>query len=91
VVDGEYIERNAGESTPYFNLNLRVSRSFRIGSTATMEAIAEGFNVTNHVNVVTRNTVFGTGVYPTNPVPTFGTVTAVGDPRVFQFAARLRF
>jgi hypothetical protein len=90
IVDGEYIERNAGESTPFFSLGLRVSRSFRIGPT-TVEGMAEGFNLTDHTNVVSRNTNFGTGAYPTNPLPTFGQVTAVGDPRSFQFAARLKF
>ena len=90
IVDGDYIERNAGESTPFFSLGLRVSRSFRIGPT-TVEGMAEGFNLTDHTNVVSRNTNFGTGAYPTNPLPTFGQVTAVGDPRSFQFAARLKF
>jgi Carboxypeptidase regulatory-like domain/TonB dependent receptor-like, beta-barrel len=90
IVDGEFIDRNAGESTPYFSLGLRVSRSFRIGPT-TVEGIAEGFNLTNHTNVVSRNTNFGTGTYPTNPLPTFRQVTAVGDPRSFQFAARVKF
>ena len=56
-----------------------------------LEALAEGFNLTNHVNVVTRNTNFGAGAYPTNPSPTFGQITAVGEPRSFQFGARLRF
>ena len=90
IVDGEFIDRNAGDSTPFFSLGLRVSRSFRAGPT-TIEGIAEGFNLTNHTNVVSRNTNFGSGAYPTNPSPTFGQVTAVGDPRSFQFAARLKF
>jgi hypothetical protein len=41
--------------------------------------------------VVTLNGVFGTGVYPTNPLPTFGQITAVNDPRSFQVALRLGF
>ncbi len=56
-----------------------------------MEALAEGFNLTNHVNGVSLNGTFGTGAYPTNPSPTFKQVTAVGDPRGFQFALRLAF
>ena len=51
----------------------------------------EDFNLTNHANVVTRNTVFGTGPYPTNPLPAFGQVTAVGEPRSLQVSARVRF
>jgi hypothetical protein len=90
IVDGEFIPRNAGESAPWFTLGLRVSRAFRVGA-ATIDGIVEGFNLTNHTNVVSRNTNFGPGAYPTNPLPTFGQVTAVGDPRSFQFAARVRF
>jgi hypothetical protein len=90
IVDGEFIERNAGVSTPFFSLGLRVSRSFRVGST-TVDGIVEGFNLTNHTNVVSRNANFGSGAYPANPLPTFGQVTAVGDPRSVQFAARVKF
>ena len=90
IVNGEFIERNSGESTPFFTVGLRVSRSFRVGPT-TLDGIVEGFNLTNHTNVVARNTNFGSGAYPTNPSPTFNQVTAVGDPRAFQFAARVKF
>ena len=91
IVDGEFIDRNAGEGTAFFSLGARVSRWFRIAGRVQLEVLAEGFNMTNHVNVVTRNTNFGTGTYPTNPLPTFGQITAVGDPRSFQFGARVRF
>jgi hypothetical protein len=56
-----------------------------------LEALAEGFNLTNRRNVVTRNANFGAGAYPTSPSPAFGQVTAVGDPRSFQFGLRVRF
>jgi outer membrane receptor protein involved in Fe transport len=91
IVDGEFISRNAGIGSDFFSLNARVSREFRITSRLQVEALAEGFNLTNHVNVLTRNTNFGTGEYPTNPLPTFGRVTAVGDPKTFQFGLRVRF
>ena len=51
----------------------------------------EAFNLTNRRNDLTRNRNFGAGAYPTNPSPTFGQITAVGDPRSFQFALRLKF
>jgi hypothetical protein len=91
IVDGEFIPRNSGEGTAFFSLGARVSRSFPIGERVQLELLAEGFNLTNRANVVTRNTNFGPGAYPTNPLPTFGQVTAVGDPRSFQFGARVRF
>jgi hypothetical protein len=91
IVDGEFIPRNSGEGTAFFSLGARLSRSFPITERVQLELLAEGFNLTNRANVVTRNTNFGPGAYPTNPSPTFGQVTAVGDPRAFQFGARVRF
>jgi hypothetical protein len=43
------------------------------------------------VNALTRNATFGPGSYPTSPVATFNQVTAVGEPRTFQFGLRLTF
>ena len=77
-MNGEFIERNAGVGSNYFSLNARVSRSFQLTGRLELEGILEGFNLTNHRNVVTRNTNFGPGAYPSNPLPSFGQVTAVG-------------
>ena len=91
IVDGEFIDRNAGVGTAFFSLGARVSRSFRVTNRVQFELLAEGFNLTDRANVVTRNTNFGPGAYPTNPSATYGQITAVGDPRSFQFGARVRF
>ncbi len=91
IVDGEFIERNAGEGTPFFNLTARVSRAFHLTERWKLELLAEGFNLTNHRNVVTRNTNFGPGAYPTNPAANYGQITAVGESRSVQFGARVRF
>jgi carboxypeptidase family protein/TonB-dependent receptor-like protein len=91
IVAGEFIPRNAGESSPFFTFNARVSRTFPVKGRVQLEMLVEGFNLTNHVNVVTRNTNFGAGAYPTNPSPGFGQITGVGEARSFQFAARVRF
>jgi outer membrane receptor protein involved in Fe transport len=91
MVDGAFIDRNAGVGTAFFTLSARVSRNFRLTSRLQLEILAEGFNLTDRANVVTRNTNFGPGAYPDNPSPTYGQITAVGDPRAFQFGGRLRF
>jgi len=91
IVDGEFIDRNSGEGSPFFSLNARVSYTFHAAGRWQFEVLAEGFNLTDHVNVVTRNTNFGAGAYPTSPAPTFNQITAVGDPRSFQLGLRLRF
>jgi hypothetical protein len=91
IVDGEFIARNSGVGDEFFTMGLRVSRTFRIGNALTMEALAEVFNLTDTVNEVARNGNFGAGAYPTSPAATFNQVTAVGDPRSWQLALRLRF
>jgi outer membrane receptor protein involved in Fe transport len=91
IVNGEFIARNAGVGSDFLSLNMRLSRAFRLSGRVQLEALVEGFNLTNHQNVLTRNGNFGAGSYPTNPSPTFGQITAVGETRSFQFGARIRF
>ena len=42
IVNGEFIERNAGEGTPFFTLSARVSRTFRIGDRWQFEVLGRG-------------------------------------------------
>src|SRR5205085_4013310 len=91
IVNGAFIERNAGEGPDFFSLGARVSRTFAVGAGARIEAIAEGFNITNRTNVVSLNGNFGSGAYPSAPAATFGQITAVNDPRAFQLAVRVSF
>ena len=85
------IPRNAGIGSNFFTLNLRASRSFRIGANVRLEGLIEAFNVTDRVNPLTRNNTFGPGSYPSSPVPSFNTITAVGDSRTLQLGARFTF
>jgi hypothetical protein len=87
----EFISRNAGTGSDFFTIGLRVSRSFRLAGRSRIEGLIEAFNLTDRVNPITRNTTFGPGSYPSNPVSSFNTVTAVGDPRTLQFGVRLTF
>ncbi|HXD74183.1 MAG TPA: carboxypeptidase regulatory-like domain-containing protein [Vicinamibacterales bacterium] len=91
IVDGAFIDRNAGDGPDFFSLNARVSRTFRVHRRARLELIAEAFNLTNRTNVVALNGNFGAGAYPSAPSPAFGQVTAVGDPRSLQLGARVGF
>lgn len=90
-VNGAYIRRNAGTGSDFFNVNARLSRAFTFTERLRLEALAEAFNLLNHRNNLTKNGVFGTGAYPASPSATFGRVTAVNDPRGFQFALRVHF
>ncbi len=91
LVNGAFIERNAGVGSDYFSLNTRLSRSFPIGGRARIETVVEAFNLTNRRNDLTRNGNFGAGAYPANPSSTFDQITAVADPRTFQLALRVKF
>jgi hypothetical protein len=91
TVNGAFISRNAGTGFDFVNLNARLSRTFRLTERVRLEGIVEGFNLLNRVNGVTRNGTFGSGVYPTNPLPTFGQTLSVSDPRTLQLALRLMF
>jgi hypothetical protein len=91
IVNGAYIGRNVGEGNDYFALSARLSRSFKLTERVHLETIAEAFNALNHRNNLTRNGTFGSGAYPANPLPAFGQITAVQDPRSLQLALRLRF
>jgi hypothetical protein len=85
------IPRNAGKGSNFFTVSLRVSRSFRLSGGARVDGLVEAFNLTDRVNPITRNTTFGSGSYPSNPVSSFYTVTTVGDPRTIQFGMRFTF
>jgi outer membrane receptor for Fe3+-dicitrate len=91
LVNGAFIARNAGTGSDFFSVSAKVSRVFRVRGRVNVEAAAEVFNLTNRLNVVTRNTNFGAGTYPDSPAGAFGQITGVGEPRAFQFGARVRF
>ena len=85
------IPRNAGKGSDFFTVSLRVSRGFRLSGGSRIEGLIEAFNLTDRVNPITRNPTFGPGSYPSNPVSSFNTVTAVGDPRTIQLGVRVTF
>jgi hypothetical protein len=87
----EFIPRNSGTGSDFFSLGLRVSRGFQLPGGSRIEGLLEAFNLTNRSNPLTRNNTFGSGSYPLNPLASFNTVTAVGDPRTLQFGVRVSF
>jgi outer membrane receptor protein involved in Fe transport len=91
IVNGAFIPRNFGIGPDFISLNLRLSRSFKLGNRLRAEGLLEAFNVTNRVNVVTVQGNFGPGAYPSNPSSNFGQPTAVGDPRALQLGFRVQW
>jgi hypothetical protein len=91
VANGDFIGRNVGQGLDFFNLNVRLSRSFHLSERLRLDGIAEMFNALNHTNGVTLNGTFGPGAYPGSPLATFRQITAVAEPRSIQLALRLTF
>lgn len=91
TVNGLFIDRNVRTGADFLNVNVRLSRVFRLTERLKAEVLGEAFNSMNHRNNLTYNGVFGAGAYPLSPSATFGQVTAVNDPRVLQIALRLKF
>ena len=89
--NGVFINRNAGTGFDFFTVGLRASHKFKISERWNIEPIAEAFNLLNHFNGLTKNGVWGTGAYPTNPSAAFDQTTAVNDPRSLQLALRIGF
>lgn len=94
------IERNTFRLPYSFNVDLRISRRFRLSETANLEFFAEGFNIFNRVNITNVNTraysVTGTAAAPTLTFdPVFGVPSEAGNSifreRQIQFAARIQF
>ena len=83
-----FIGRNTGTGPDFFSVNARLSRTFHARGRVRIEAMAEGFNVTNRQNVLTYNGNFGGGSYTGGFVPA---ITALGDPRALQLALRASF
>src|SRR5262249_49312762 len=91
MVNGAFISRNANSGFDFFNINARLSRTVKPSENVRLEATLEAFNLLNHVNGVALNGAFGTGTYPTSPLPTFKQITAVADPRTLQLGLRFSF
>jgi hypothetical protein len=85
------IPRNSGKLPATSTVDVRVSRSFALGSVVRSEAIFEVFNLFNRTNFTDVNNVFGAGVYPDQPLQTFGQFTQAGPPRQAQLAVRVKF
>ena len=65
------------------NADLMIGNTFRLTERMQVEFRAEAFNISNTPPLNDPNGSFGS--------PAFGTITSAGNPRDFEFAAKLRF
>ena len=81
--------RNIYGGPAVFNMDANLSKSIKLGERQRLDGRFEMFNVTNHFNVTSINSVLGLDV--NHPVATFGRPTATAFGRQFQFSARYSF
>ncbi len=78
---------NAGHNSlrgpGYFNVDVAVSREFKVYERLTLYTRAEAFNVLNHPNFMLPNANISAS--------TFGQITTANDPRILQAAVKLIF
>ena len=94
---GAYNVRVAGS----IQLNMGVTRTFRIRESKSLQVRIESFNVPNHVNPGPPNGISGNGTgagangfsTPTAALnnPNFGRILSADDPRIFQGALKFVF
>jgi hypothetical protein len=90
--------RNAVGGPAFFNIDVALSRIFRVTERFTLQARAEAFNILNHTNFVgafapsgqPAGATFGTASANLS-ASNFGQVTGAYDPRILQFAMKLIF
>jgi hypothetical protein len=94
AVDGVLLGRNSQRGTDTFDLSLFLQKDILSSGGFTLSLRAEGFNLTNHANIVGRSGVYGNATDGT-PLPTFGAalggINNVEPVRAFQFQARIAF
>lgn len=90
------VARNSGTTAGQASVDVRVSRMVTLGGKVSLEAMFEVFNVFNRANFFEDTNqssfvIFGSGAYPSNPLPAYGHYTQTLPPRQAQLAARLTF
>jgi len=88
-VNGVHYRRNSFRQPSYFNMDLRLAKSFSLGGGFAAEIIAEVFNVFDSENLRSSNTrmVLANG----NLDPTFNQKNLAGPPRQYQAGIKFRF
>jgi Carboxypeptidase regulatory-like domain len=90
------VGRNSETTAGQLTVDLRASRTFKIGQRTTLETLIEAFNLFNRVNFIEDTNqssfvIFGSGAFPSNPLPAYGRYTLSMPPRQVQLAARFNF
>jgi hypothetical protein len=90
------VARNSETTAGQASVDVRVSRRIVFGPKIAVEAMLEAFNLFNRANFFEDTNqssfvIFGSGAYPSNPLPAYGLYTQTLPPRQIQVAARMIF
>ena len=85
------VSRNAGRFPSESRLDLRGAKQFPLGARTRLQAIVDVLNVFDTTTFTDVNRVFGTGAYPSQPLPTYGQFTQAAPPRQVQLGIRITF
>jgi len=87
--DSQFSSSGTPASARLFSLGARLIRSFPVARP--VSKARRGLQRDQSAQRPDPQHKLRSGRYPTNPSPTFNQITAVGDPRTFQFALRIKF
>jgi hypothetical protein len=85
------IGRNVGVLPRETRVDVRASKTFGLGTRASLQATLDVLNLFNATTFTEVNRVFGTGAYPSQPLPAFGQFTQAAAPRQVQIGLRFAF
>jgi outer membrane receptor for ferrienterochelin and colicin len=92
IANGVVVARNSGEGSTVYDITLFLEREFQLGGGVAGSLRIEGFNLTNHLNAVGRNGVYGNTATPLSSLGApLGGIANVEPARQFQLMARIAF
>jgi hypothetical protein len=83
--------RNGGIGPDYYDFDLRLSRSFKVGEKASLLFTAEAFNLANHTNYASVNNIVGAAFAPPFKVHGITPGTVLSDGTVVSPSTPLGF
>ena len=90
------VGRNSGSTAAQANVDVRLARRLSVGPRVSLDLLVEAFNIFNRTNFIEDTNqssfvIFGTGTYPSDPLPAYGHYTLTQPPRQVQLAIKASF
>lgn len=85
------VGRNSETMSSQFIVDARVSKRFVFASGFAIEGIVDAFNLLDRANYTEINNIFGSGAFPSNPLPAYGQYTVILPGRQIQLGAKVSF